>query len=106
MTRGDLFPTLIPREPALWLRAIGGTFGMVRISRRRFIEGGLTLGFFVAASLKLSTEVRPNRTPSKVIDLGTHAAVDGWVIRKADSVLGRVRPRTSPMLAVARPDDR
>lgn len=61
--------------------------GKFRISRRRFIEGGLTLGFFSAAPLTLSTEVRPDKTASKIIDLGTHVAVDGWVIRKANSVV-------------------
>jgi hypothetical protein len=54
--------------------------GMFRISRRRFIEGGLTLGFFAAAPLTLATEVRHNKTASRIIDLGTHVAVDGWVI--------------------------
>jgi hypothetical protein len=61
--------------------------GMFRISRRRFIEGGLTLGFFAAAPLTLSTQVRPDKAASKIIDLDTHVAVDGWVIQKADSAV-------------------
>ena len=61
--------------------------GMFGISRRRFIEGGLTLGFFAATPLTLPTEVRPDENSSNIIDLGTHVAVDGWVIRKANSVL-------------------
>ena len=61
--------------------------GIFRISRRRFIEGGLTLGFFTAAPLRLSNEVLPEKTAFKIIDLGTHVAVDGWVIQKANSVL-------------------
>lgn len=61
--------------------------GMFRSSRRRFIEGGLTLGFFAAAPLTLSTEVRSDKIASSIIDLGTHVAVDGWVIPKANSAL-------------------
>jgi hypothetical protein len=56
-----------------------------RISRRRFIEGGLTVGFLATYPLALSKEALAGRTGSRVVDLGTHVAVDGWVIPGPDA---------------------